>query len=243
MQMKRKMILGAARMAIFLILFSAFGCATINSPAMSAKVFPEKEIRNVRIAVITSPQNLRKVKEAVNKASRLIEPQVGIRLEVSRNIIIDENLPLLGRENVIRRIIEVVGQNNLMFGRDIDIAMWAGDYSVVDLLFSAIPLPLPYFWRGIMDEGTCRCIIAVKSFNSKIIAHEILHSFMLDSKHGWGLGRGFIIEFLPGIPLIPLNSTLSSSERAEVMKYKWRGFPELPKNPPIALMLVPSNSP
>lgn len=241
MQMKRKMILGAARTAIFLILCLAFSCATINNPAM--KVFPEEEVRNVRILLITNDRNVEKAGEAIIKASHLIEPQVGISLGVTQNIIINENFPLLGREKVIRRIIEVVGQNNLMFGRDIDIAIWAGDYSITDLLFSAIPFPLPYFWRGIMDEGTCRCIIAVKSFDSKVIAHEILHSFMLDSKHGWRLGRGFIIEILPGIPLIPLDSTLSSLERAEVIKYKWRGFPELPKNPPIALMLVPLNSP
>lgn len=242
--MKRKMILGGAvKMAIFLIFLLAFGCATINNP--SAKVFPEEEVRNVRILVITSQYNLQTVKEAVIKASRLIEPQVGIRLEISQEIIVDENFPLLGGESVLKRIVEIVEENHLMFGRDMDIAIWIGSYSVMDLLFSAIPIPLPYFWRGIMDQWTCRCVIAVKSFDARIIAHEILHSFMLDSKHGWGLARGFMIEFLPGIPLIPISSALSSSERAEVMKYKWRGFPELPKNPPIALMLVPmpSNSP
>ncbi len=224
------------KIAVFLLLFLAFGCAT--SPLKTGE-----EVRNVRILLITNDRSVEKAGEAIVKASHLIEPQVGIRLEVTQNIIINENFPLLGRENVLRRIVEIVEKNKLMFGRDIDIAIWIGGYSITDLLFSAIPFPLPYFWRGIMDEGTCRCVIATKSFNSKIIAHEILHSFMLDSKHGWGLERGFIIEFLPGIPLIPLGSTLSSRERMEVLKYKWRGFPELPKNPPIALVSDPLSSP
>lgn len=240
--MKGKIILGAVRMTIFLILFLAFGCATINNPAMSAKVFPEEEARNVRILVITSQHNLQTVKASITKASHLLEPQVGIRLETPREIIIDERFPLK-RNDVIKRIVEIVEENHLMFGRDFDIAMWAGDYSIFDLFYSAIPIPLPYFWRGIMDEGTCRCVIAVKSFDARIIAHEIIHSFMLDSQHGWGLERGFIIEFLPGIFLIPPGYTLSEEEKSEIMKYKWRGFPELPKNPPIALVLDPSNSP
>jgi hypothetical protein len=241
MQMKGKIILGAVRTTLFLFLFLAFGCAT--SPALKTKAFPAEEVRNVRILVIASQHNLQTVKAAINKASHLLEPQVGIHLEVSQNIITGENFPLLGREKVIRRIIEIVEQNNLMFGRDFDIAIWADGYSIVDLLFSAVPIPLPYFWRGIIDKGLCRCIIAVKSFNARMIAHEVIHSFMLDSKHDKGLERGFMIEILPGIPLIPLGSTLSEEAKAEIIKYKWRGFPELPKNPPIALVLDPSNSP
>lgn len=241
--MKGKIILGAVKiMVIFFTLLLAFGCATINNP--SAKVFPkfpEEEIRNVRILLIASQQNMT-VKTSIIDASNLIEPQVGLRLEISKEIIIDESFPFK-RNDVIKRIVEIVEENRLMFGRDFDVAMWAGDYSIFDLFYSAIPIPLPYFWRGIMDRGICRCIIAVKSFDARIIAHEIIHGFMLDSKHGWGLEREFIIEFLPGIFLIPPGYTLSEEEKAEVIRYKWRGFPELPKNPPIALVLDPSSGP
>lgn len=241
--MKGKIILGGAvKIAIFLIFLLAFGCATISNPAPSAKIFPEEEVRNVRILLITSPQNIETVKTSIIEASNLIEPQVGIRLKIPREIIINERFPL-GRNDVIKRIVEIVEENHLRFGRDIDIAMWAGNYSIFDLFYTAVPIPLPYFWRGIMDKGICRCIIAVKSFDARIIAHEVIHSFMLDFRHGWGLERGFIIEFLPGIFLIPPGYALSEEEKAEVVKYKWRGFPELPKNPPIALVLDPSSGP
>ncbi len=230
-----------------LILFFIFlsGCASGTVRDRTGDTDFQKEnqpIRIVRVALVArNKDRLKQGIEAVRSVSDLIETQVGIRLEVINGLIRERGFGT-DRIDALNELVQTCETAGLRHGEHFDIAVGISNYSFKDTLSKMSPIPL-FVWDGVIDGNVCRCYHVIKTLNLRVLAHEIMHAFVLDFEHDKaGLMAGVRIELIPGVtPWEKDRLYLSPKARASALKYKWRDFSELPEasDAPAALVVSP----
>jgi hypothetical protein len=182
----------------------------------------EQPVRVTRVVVVAdSEEKIAKGVRSIEGASNvIIEPQTGIRFIVVKTLYIKKGFGS-DRLKAVNKLFNVLWSNGLTIGKDYDVAVGIGEYTLFEniIKFGFVPVPI---WEGIIDDD-CRCYIVLRSLDLRTTAHELMHVYM--PHHDIiGLMDGVTLELIPGVPILGNSIYLSERARAIIVKNKWREF-------------------
>jgi hypothetical protein len=202
------------KLVLLLPLVCLLGCYAgsvkplLNRPEFKAENEP---IRTLRILLITDDSYRKdEIEKFVSKCSRLVEMQVGIRLEILDGYQIKWEDEL---EDIIKMEIRIAGDT--WSKRDqFDIALTFVNF-VHNIAGGKLPLGATdtFFWRYLF----------VKELDPYILLHELFHAFLLQKGHSkdWVMRAGRPAYGNEWYWLTP-------EDRKEVLRNKWRDFNVMP---------------
>jgi len=78
-------------------------------------------------------------------------------------------------------------------------------------------------WEGVIDDVYRRHIV-LRTKDSRILLHELVHAFLFSETHTDGLMAAARICVIPGFACFNGSSHLSARDRDEILQNKWRNF-------------------
>jgi tetratricopeptide (TPR) repeat protein len=204
----------AKKLVLLLPLVCLIGCYSgsvkplLNRPEFKAENEP---IRTLRILLITD-ETYRKdeIEKFVSKCSRLVEMQVGMRLEIVDGYQIKWENEL---DDIIKMEMRIAADT--WSKRDqLDIAL-TFVYFVHNIAGGKLPLGATdtFFWRYLF----------VKELDPYILLHELFHAFLFEKSHS----RDWVMRGARP----PYGNEwywLTPEDRKEVLRNKWRDFNVMP---------------
>jgi hypothetical protein len=193
---------------LFLMIFLS-GCyggtvkPFVNRPEFKTENEP---VRTLRILMITDGSyREEEIERLVSKCSRILEIQVGMKLEI-----VDSQQIKWGseRKDASKLLMKIVTET------------WdKGDHFDIAVAFAYVS---EAFVGGFIDGIFWRYVV-VKILDPNVLLHEVFHAFLLKTEHG----KGWLMQPV----LSPYGSEwywLIPEERKEVLRNKWRDFNVVP---------------
>jgi len=197
-----------------LLLISLAGCyAGTVKPFVDRPQFKveNEPVRTLRILMLTDGSYRREeIEELVSKCSRIIEKQVGIRLE----IVDSQGIQWGNERNDSNRMLTKIAVETWEKTDHFDIA-------VAFAYFDESPEPNKLYIGRI--DGVFWRYVVVKELEPNLFLHELFHAFLPGREHGH--------DWLMKPVRSPYGSEwywLTPEERREVLRNKWRDFNAVP---------------
>jgi hypothetical protein len=191
------------------IIVSSCSYGTVK-PFLKDEKFQESNlpIRTIKILLFTdSTCNQATILNFVEKCSRMIGLQVGMRLQVVSIQSVNWGKRAPGK--MIEKVYTLASKSEVDY--DIAIAFTNG-IAVTDIV-----LPTTERWCGVIDDFHRRYIV-LRSMDSSVFLHEFFHAFIFSKTHS----KGIMMSRASLIGTSPL--WLDVEDRDEVLRNKWRKF-------------------
>ncbi len=214
------------RLFLLVFLLSVISCAhtgTVKSQLDDTEFQAENlPYRTLPLCVISEGSWPReKIEATVSDASRLMTEQVGIQLKIEKWI--DRPIPSYTQIEGLKSVAGIVGKSHKEYALVIGFSSRSVASHAMELAFGA--------WLGAIDDNYRKFII-IKYLDERILLHEVYHAFVMTKSHS---GKGVMTGALIKIPLVPalfnLPRYVSTEDRQEILRNKWRNFNEKPAIP------------
>ena len=206
-----------ARMKVslmILLLISLTGCYAgtvkpfVNRPEFKVENEP---VRTLRILVVTDGSYRKEeMEKLVSKCSRIMEMQVGIRLEIVDSHQIEWGNERNDSNRMLTRIAIETWEKTSHFDLAIAFAYFEERSEPYRLIIGRID---EVFWR----------YVVVKEPESNLLLHELIHAFLPEKEHA----KEWLMK-----PVRPSYGSewywLTPEERKEILRNKWRDFNAVP---------------
>jgi hypothetical protein len=199
-------------------------CSTPGTPSVSGNSPIEPTIYPIRAVSVVllneDPQKAGHAKKLIGMASRELERQVGIRLDVK------DTLPISWNGRSREEMLGQVKQMMRHYHKEFDLAIAVSDMTFLELAAYVV------FggWEGVIDAAQRRFIV-IRRKSLEILIHEVCHAFIFETTHsGQGVMTGNSVQILPGL-VLNRSTRLSYRDRREVLRNKYRIFASYPESP------------
>ena len=201
-----------------LFLFLLCSCSSTASVVSSGHVQALQQrslpVRHVSVAVLSpDPRHFGDLTELLGEASRQLFEQTGIALHVNSYQVMSWQSS--DRAEMLQQVADRMKNSAGAY----DMTLAYAPMSIGQLLsFSTFG-----GWEGVIDDVYRRHIV-LRTKDSRILLHELVHAFLFSETHTDGLMAAARICLIPGFACLNGSSHLSARDRDEILQNKWRNF-------------------
>ena len=212
--------------AVICLMLWLAGCASLWRDQIVNCTFPVADtepIRKVRTLLLVEDGyvSIEPMREVIANVNEILSHQVGIEFVVTEAHVVS-GMKALGYNKALNNLWRVVMEEGKYQDWDVVIGAIGKDWlDGVAFLAAQFMIPIPR-WAGVVDDKYRRfCVL--KAIDAQILAHEMMHLFILDYDHSdQGLMGAVAFSLLPGVSMG--HVCLNEADRLAALKYKWREF-------------------